>query len=134
MHLSLPDHVIASVIVPPHINLISGLKGGKTLRHISHGYDTTFVRRKRAASRMPIYIPEMTVGWFNLLIFGWMDRLMTFGYARPLEASSDLWKLQDHRSAGVFVETILTSLDGRRKKAGEYSARLATVMTKSHRL
>jgi len=38
---------------------------------------------------MPIYIPEMTVGGFNLLTFGWVNRLMTLGYARPLEASSD---------------------------------------------
>jgi hypothetical protein len=49
---------------------------------------------------------------------------MTLGYARPLEAS-DLWKLQDHRSAGVIAETILNSFDARRKRADEYNARLA---------
>jgi hypothetical protein len=58
------------------------------------------------------YIPEMTAGWFSLLTFGC-----------PLEAS-DLWKLQDHRSAGVIAESILTSFDARRKKADEYNARL----------
>jgi hypothetical protein len=70
------------------------------------------------------YIPEMTAGWFSLLTFNWMNKLMTLGYARPLEAS-DLWKLQDHRSAGVIAETILSSFDARRKKADEYNARLA---------
>jgi len=49
---------------------------------------------------------------------------MTLGYARPLEAS-DLWKLQDHRSAGVVAEAILSSFDARQKKADEYNARLA---------
>ena len=61
------------------------------------------------------YIPEMTAGWFSLLTFSWMNSLMTLGYARPLEAS-DLWKLQDHRSAGVIAETILSSFDARRKR------------------
>jgi hypothetical protein len=70
------------------------------------------------------YIPEMTAGWFSLLTFGWMNSLMTLGYARPLEAS-DLWKLQEHRSAGVIAESILSSFDARRKKADEYNARLA---------
>jgi hypothetical protein len=52
-----------------------------------------------------------------------MNSLMTLGYARPLEAS-DLWKLQDHRSAGFIAENILNSFDARRKKADEYNARL----------
>jgi ABC transporter transmembrane region len=67
----------------------------------------------------------MTAGWFSLLTFGWMNSLMTLGYVRPLEAS-DLWKLQDHRSAGVIAETILSSFDARRKKADEYNARLSS--------
>ncbi|KAN0113413.1 ABC transporter [Russula decolorans] len=66
----------------------------------------------------------MTAGWFSLLTFSWMNSLMTLGYARPLEAS-DLWKLQDDRSAGVIAETILSSFDARRKRADEYNARLA---------
>jgi len=66
----------------------------------------------------------MTAGWFSLLTFSWMNSLMTLGYARPLEAS-DLWKLPDHRSAGVIAETILSSFDARRKRADEYNTRLA---------
>ena len=66
----------------------------------------------------------MNAGWFSLLTFGWMNSLITLGYARPLEAS-DLWKLQDHRSAGVIAENILSSFDARRRKADEYNSRLA---------
>ena len=66
----------------------------------------------------------MNAGWFSLLTFGWMNSLITLGHARPLEAS-DLWKLQDHRSAGVIAEKILSSFDARRRKADEYNARLA---------
>ena len=49
---------------------------------------------------------------------------MILGYSRPLEAS-DLWKLQDHRSAGVIAESILSSFDVRRREADDYNARLA---------
>src|SRR5260370_42623223 len=67
------------------------------------------------------YIPEMTAGWFSLLTFGWMNNLMALGYVCPLEASG-LWKFQDHRSARVIAESILSSFDARRKKADEYNA------------
>ncbi|KAH9972120.1 ABC transporter [Lactifluus volemus] len=70
------------------------------------------------------YIPEMTAGWFSLVTFGWMNSLMTLGYARPLEAP-DLWKLQEHRSSGVIADAILQSFEARRKKAEEYNVRLA---------
>ncbi|KAF8273331.1 P-loop containing nucleoside triphosphate hydrolase protein [Lactarius quietus] len=70
------------------------------------------------------FIPEMTAGWFSILTFGWMNSLMTLGYARPLEAS-DLWKLQDHRSSQVIAHAILDSFEARRKEADEYNARLA---------
>jgi len=70
------------------------------------------------------YIPEMTAGWFSLITFGWMNSLMTLGYARPLEAS-DLWKLQEHRSSEVIAELILNSFEARCRKANEYNARLA---------
>ncbi|KAH9030727.1 ABC transporter [Lactarius hengduanensis] len=70
------------------------------------------------------YIPEMTAGWFSLLTFGWMNSLMTLGYARPLEAP-DLWKLQEHRSSEVIANAILDSFEARRKKADEYNTRLS---------
>ncbi|KAH8989225.1 ABC transporter [Lactarius hatsudake] len=70
------------------------------------------------------YIPEMTAGWFSLLTFGWMNSLMTLGYARPLEAP-DLWKLQEHRSSEVIANAILDSFEARCKKADEYNTRLS---------
>ena len=66
----------------------------------------------------------MTAGWFSILTFGWMNSLMTLGYARPLEAS-DLWKLQEHRSSEVVAKAILDSFEARRRKADEYNTRLA---------
>ncbi|KAH9031754.1 ABC transporter [Lactarius pseudohatsudake] len=66
----------------------------------------------------------MTAGWFSLLTFGWMNSLMTLGYARPLEAP-DLWKLQEHRSSEVIANAILDSFEARRKKADEYNTRLS---------
>ena len=60
---------------------------------------------------------------FSLLTFGWINGLMALGYARPLEAT-DLWKLQEHRSAAVIAEKISASFDARRKRANEYNARL----------
>ncbi|KAI9463347.1 ABC transporter [Lactarius psammicola] len=67
----------------------------------------------------------MTAGWFSLLTFGWMNSLMTLGYARPLEAS-DLWKLQEHRSSEVIANAILDSFEARCRQADEYNARLAS--------
>jgi len=67
----------------------------------------------------------MTAGWFSLLTFGWMNSIMTLGYARPLEAS-DLWKLQEHRSSEVIANAILDSFEARRRKADEFNARLAS--------
>jgi hypothetical protein len=70
------------------------------------------------------YIPEMTAGWFSILTFGWMNSLMSLGYARTLEAP-DLWKLQEHRSSEIIANIILDSFEARRRKADEYNTRLA---------
>lgn len=68
-------------------------------------------------------IPEATAGPFSLLTFGWLNPLMTLGYARPLEAP-DLWKLQDHRSSAVISDKILASFEARKVKADEFNKRL----------
>ncbi|KAI0035413.1 ABC transporter [Vararia minispora EC-137] len=69
-------------------------------------------------------IPEATASLFSLVTFGWINGLMALGYARPLEAT-DLWKLQEYRSASVIAEKISASFDSRRKHADEYNAQLA---------
>ena len=70
-------------------------------------------------------IPEMTASWFSIVTFSWITSLLALGYARPLEAS-DLYKLQESRSAALIAEKINKSFDARRKAADEYNARLAS--------
>jgi hypothetical protein len=68
-------------------------------------------------------IPEATAGWFSLLTFSWITALLSLGYARPLEAT-DLYKLQDERSAAVIGKKIVDSFERRRRIAAEYNTRL----------
>lgn len=69
-------------------------------------------------------IPEASANWYSLLTFGWITSILALGYARPLEAS-DLYKLQDNRSAALIAKKITWSFEVRRKQADEYNARLA---------
>lgn len=69
-------------------------------------------------------IPEATAKWYSLVTFGWITPLLSLGFARPLEAS-DLYKLQEHRSAAYIADRISASFDARKKKADEYNASLA---------
>ncbi|GJJ09853.1 hypothetical protein Clacol_004077 [Clathrus columnatus] len=68
-------------------------------------------------------IPEASASIFSIITFNWMASILSLGYARPLEPT-DLWKLQDNRSAAVISEKILTSFEKRVKAADEYNARL----------
>ncbi|PSR72965.1 hypothetical protein PHLCEN_2v11202 [Hermanssonia centrifuga] len=70
-------------------------------------------------------LPEATAGIFSLITFSWITPLLALGYARALEAS-DLYKLEDHRSAAVIAEKINTSFEARQRKAQEYNTRLAS--------
>ena len=69
-------------------------------------------------------IPEVNANWLSILTFEWISPLLRLGYSRPLEAA-DLYKLQDHRSAGVIAEKIIRSFEERQRKATEYNSRLA---------
>lgn len=69
-------------------------------------------------------IPEATARWFSLVTFSWITPLLSLGYARPLEAS-DLYKLQDDRSASYIADRILVSFNMRQIEADEYNSRLA---------
>lgn len=59
-----------------------------------------------------------------MITFTWITSILSLGYARPLEPT-DLWKLQDNRSAAVISEKILTSFEKRVKATDEYNTRLA---------
>lgn len=69
-------------------------------------------------------IPEATASFFSLLTFGWITSLLGLGYARPLEAT-DVYKLQDSRSAAQIAEKINVSYDERVNEVKEYNERLA---------
>ena len=69
-------------------------------------------------------LPEATANWYSLLTFGWITSILALGYARPLEAS-DLYRLQDNRSAALIAKKITWSFEVRRKEADNYNARLA---------
>ena len=79
---------------------------------------------QRSVNNDAALIPEATAGWFSLVTFRWMTPLLSLGYARPLEAS-DLYKLQDNRSAAYIADKINASYDARKKKADAYNVRLA---------
>ncbi|KAJ3775268.1 ABC transporter [Lentinula raphanica] len=68
-------------------------------------------------------IPEATASLLSLVVFQWINPLLTLGFHRPLEAS-DLYKLQDDRKAAFIGEKIATSFERRRKEAKEYNEAL----------
>lgn len=78
----------------------------------------------KASTEDASLIPEANAGWLSLLTFEWMTPLISLGYARPLEAS-DLYQLQDDRSAAYIAEKIQASFEARQIRANEYNERLA---------
>lgn len=68
-------------------------------------------------------IPEANANIFSQLVFGWITPLFRLGFARPLEAS-DLWKLQDDRTAQHIARLIDESYQRRALVAREYNERL----------
>jgi ATP-binding cassette, subfamily C (CFTR/MRP), member 1 len=55
---------------------------------------------------------EYGANFFSLLIFQWINPIMTVGYRRPLELN-DIWLVNPERSAGVLTEKLMTSFKGR---------------------
>lgn len=69
-------------------------------------------------------IPEAKASFLSLITFTWITPMLSLGYARPLEPT-DLWKLQDNRSAAIISEKIVSSFKKRAAAADEYNTRLA---------
>lgn len=68
-------------------------------------------------------LPLVNANWLSELTFEWMAPLLQTGYARPLE-STDLWKMDDTRSADRYARLIDESFERRQKEATEYNAKL----------
>lgn len=68
--------------------------------------------------------PEVTASFISFLFFNWISPLMALGSARTLQAT-DLWKMDEARSAGVLAPRMVGFFVERQKKAAEYNARLA---------
>jgi hypothetical protein len=92
-------------------------------------FTTANVPPPRASLDDAPMIPEATASFFSLVTFQWMTSMLSLGYARPLE-TTDLWKLQDRRSAAAISKKILTSFERRSKAADEYNTRLANGQVK----
>ena len=69
-------------------------------------------------------IPVVHASWFSRLTFSWIGPLLAVGYARPLEAT-DLWALDETRSAEYFSKRIDDSYARRVEAAEDYNKRLA---------
>ncbi len=72
--------------------------------------------------------PEVTANWFSFLYFNWVSPMMALGDARPLEAT-DLWRMDDKRSAGRLAGILAQKYEDRKVRADEYNAKLADPRT-----
>lgn len=72
--------------------------------------------------------PEVTAGFISTLYFNWVSPMMALGAARPLEAT-DMWKMDDKRSAGTQSAELADHYAKRKAAAEEYNIRLADPKT-----
>lgn len=72
--------------------------------------------------------PEISANWFSFLYFNWVSPMMALGDARPLEAT-DLWRMDDKRSAGRLAGILSQKYEERKAKAEEYNRALADPRT-----
>ncbi|EJD45804.1 ABC transporter [Auricularia subglabra TFB-10046 SS5] len=69
-------------------------------------------------------IPEAKASILSRITFEWLTPILGLGYARPL-VETDLYKLQDSRSAEVIARKIMESYDAQTAEANDHNARLA---------
>ena len=68
--------------------------------------------------------PEITASWFSFLFFNWISPLIALGSALPLQPT-DLWRMDDDRSAGKLSDDLIRYFEKRQVAAREYNERLA---------
>ncbi|ORX38364.1 P-loop containing nucleoside triphosphate hydrolase protein [Kockovaella imperatae] len=76
----------------------------------------------------PAVTPEASASFFSLWFFNWISPMMALGSARTLQAT-DLWKMDDARSAAVLSEKFVGHLQDRQVRAAEYNRLLADPKT-----
>nr|XP_019044875.1 ATP-binding cassette transporter YOR1 [Kwoniella bestiolae CBS 10118]OCF23805.1 ATP-binding cassette transporter YOR1 [Kwoniella bestiolae CBS 10118] len=112
--------------------------GKEILKHVDGGpytqprwrHSLPFIRPKHPPPPPPLTLedakvtPEVTANFWDTLFFNWISPMMALGSARPLQ-DTDLWKMDEARSAHGLAEKLLISYAARTKAANEYNARLA---------
>ena len=63
--------------------------------------------------------PEYYAGFWSLLTFQWMSRLMATGYQRPLELN-DIYLVNPNRSTDLLADRMKESFDRRRTRGDKY--------------
>jgi hypothetical protein len=67
--------------------------------------------------------PETTASWLTLITFGWLDDLLSLGYARPLE-KSDLYRLPPNRDSAKYAARIEAAFQRRKAQANKINAKI----------
>jgi len=73
-------------------------------------------------TKLPVS-PEATASWLSLITFGWLDDLLSLGYARPLE-KSDLYRLPPSRDSSKYAAQIEAAFQHRKARADETNAKI----------
>ncbi|WVR09429.1 hypothetical protein IAU60_006496 [Kwoniella sp. DSM 27419] len=68
--------------------------------------------------------PQVDASFFSTLFFNWISPMMALGSARPLQAT-DLWKMDEARSAKPLSTKLREAYVRRTEAAAEYNTRLA---------
>ncbi|WVQ68434.1 uncharacterized protein L199_006642 [Kwoniella botswanensis] len=111
--------------------------GKEILKHVDGGpytqprwrHSLPFVKPKHPPPPPPLTLddakvtPEVTANFWDTLFFNWISPMMALGSARPLQ-DTDLWKMDEARSAKRLADKLLISYARRTKAANEYNARL----------
>ena len=67
--------------------------------------------------------PEATANWLSLITFGWLNNLLSLGYARPLE-KSDLYRLPPRRDCAKYAARIEEAFQRRKTHAEKINAEI----------
>ncbi|CEH19612.1 abc transporter [Ceraceosorus bombacis] len=69
----------------------------------------------------PVF-PEVHASWLSLLTFGWLSRILSIGYTRPLQAD-ELYSMPEHRRAHLYADKLEQAWERRVAIAKQQSAR-----------